>query len=340
MLYYIQKLFNFIYLGCQHRLGYKFPEVYLVPTLFLTPEEKNSHNSINKSINASSFSSFRSMDYNDNSCPKLKSNEAIISENERFKLILEDSGNLILKDDVRTMWESVSGYVPHAVSPFSLHLTPKCQLRITSQNGYVVWFSASRSEVGECFIDFDDLDKGRLVVRDSNRTEVWQSWPSELENNLGITFKRPFQHKYAPCDGEPLTYFHSLNVDKQLNSNESLTSQDGLWDFVVLKSRVVIRQLNVVKGTIYKSNRKLNSLIFKSNGILQANARNMAYEYKYIETKQGMDALKKSKLVISNYGDLSLIDDSNNILWELKLKDLNKKSYSELFKSKSPRLIN
>ena len=150
--------------GCQHRLGYKFPEVYLVPTLFLTPEEKNSHNSINKIVNRSKLISFRSIDYNNNTCTRLKSNEAIVSENGRFKLILEDSGNLIIKDDVRTMWESVSGYIPHTVSPYYLHLTPMCQLRITSKNGYAVWFSASRSEFGKCYIDIDDLNKGFVAT--------------------------------------------------------------------------------------------------------------------------------------------------------------------------------
>jgi hypothetical protein len=320
--------------GCQHRLGYKFPEVYLVPTLFLTPEEKNSHNSINKIVNRSKLISFRSIDYNNNTCTRLKSNEAIVSENGRFKLILEDSGNLIIKDDVRTMWESVSGYIIHSISPYYLQLTPMCQLKITSKNGYVVWFSASRSELmGKCYIDFDDLNNGRLVVRDSNKTEVWQSWPNQ-DNNLGITLRRPFQHKYVPCDGEPYVYIHSLNIDTQLNSTESLTSQNGLWDVIILRSRVVLRYLNVIKSVIFKSNRKLNSFIFKFNGILQINAKNVTYEYKYFESKL-IDDLKQSKLFISNHGDLSIIDKSNVIFWELKLKDANKKSLSDFFKLKN-----
>ena len=59
-------------IGCQHRQGYKFPEVYLVPTLFLTPEEENAHNSINKLIINSNLTLFRSMDSNNNACTRLK----------------------------------------------------------------------------------------------------------------------------------------------------------------------------------------------------------------------------------------------------------------------------
>ena len=323
-------------IGCQHKLGYKFPEIYLVPTIFLTPKEENNHNSISSLVNKSSLMSFRSMDYSNNVCTGLKSNEAIVSENERFKLILEDSGNLIIKDDVRTMWESVSGHIPHAVSPYFLNLTPMCQLRITSKNGYVIWFSAYQSKVGECYIDFDEFENGRLVVRDRNKTEVWQSWPTQ-NNNLGITFTRPFQHKYVPCDGKNLNYTHSLTIDNHLNIDESLTSQNGLWDFVILNSKLVIRHLNVIKGTIYKADRKLNGVVFKSNGMLQLNAKKLAYEYKYLDSNLINDALTKSKLVISNDGDLSITDDLNNILWKLKLKDLNKKSLSDLFKVKLPK---
>jgi len=307
-------------IGCQHRQGYKFPEVYLVPTLFLTPEEENAHNSINKLIINSNLTLFRSMDSNSNACTRLKSNEAIVSENERFKLILEESGNLIIKDDVRTMWESVSGYIPHTVSPYYLHLTPMCQLRITSKNGYAVWFSASRSEFGKCYIDIDDLNKGRLVVRDSNDTEVWQSWPTQ-DNNLGITLKRPLQHRYVPCDGESYKYRHSLNIDTQFNLTDSLTSQDGLWDLVIYKSKIVIRHLNIIKGTIYKSTKKLISFTYKSNGMLQINAKNFSEEKKYTESSL-KDSLKNSKLIISINGDLSIIDNSNKTLWELKLKSL------------------
>ena len=69
-----------------------------------------------------------------------------------------------------------------------------------------------------------------------------------------------------------------------MNIDESLTSQNGLWDFVILNSKLVIRHLNVIKGTIYKADRKLNGVVFKSNGMLQLNAKKLAYEYKYLDS--------------------------------------------------------
>jgi len=96
---------------CKHRLGYKFPEFYLVPTDFVTPEDKDAHNKLNQKINFIKDSFMMSLDYNFNSCHTLNSinHSGIISNNKRFKLILEENGNLIIKDNTRTMWESSSG---------------------------------------------------------------------------------------------------------------------------------------------------------------------------------------------------------------------------------------
>jgi hypothetical protein len=315
-------------IGCQHRLGYKFPEVYLVPTLFLTPEEDNNHNSINKSIIKSNLTSFRSMDYF-NTCTRLRSNEAIISNNGRFKLILEDSGNLIIKDDVRTMWESVSGFISHTVSPYYLQLTPMCQLRITSKNGYVVWISNSRSNEGGCFVDLNELDNGRLVVKDDKNLEIWQSWPTQ-NNNLGITFNRPVQYRYVPCDGKPYRNKQSLLINTQFNASQSLISQDTLWDFAFTKQKLVVRHLNVIKGTLCVTNGAIENVIFKSNGMLELNAKSLTYEYKYSESKD----LKNSKVTITNDGDLLITNDLNKNVWELKLKDINSTISKNSFKIK------
>jgi hypothetical protein len=268
------------------------------------------------------------MDAGFNSCTRLKSNEALISKSGRYKLILEESGNLILKDDVRTMWESVSGYIPHTVSPYYLHLTPMCQLRITSKNGYAIWYSGYRSNElggGGCFIDLNELEKGRLVVKDRNNTEIWQSWPTQA-NNLGITLKRPFQHRYVPCDGEPYKYRHRLDIDTHMNSTESLTSPDGLWDLVIYKSKIVLRHLNIIKSTLVESYQNIARIIFKSNGILQLHYSDAkSYDnYKFLNNINSNSRLTNSSLSISIYGDLLITDSLGNTLWTFKDKDLKK----------------
>lgn len=85
------------------RNGYKFPEVYLVPTNFITPEENNNHNSISDLVKMSDLKYILPIDF-ENHCTYLSSNNAILSPNKRFKMILEESGNLIIKDGTRTMW--------------------------------------------------------------------------------------------------------------------------------------------------------------------------------------------------------------------------------------------
>jgi len=107
-------------LVCQHNKGYKFPEVYLMPLKIKTNEDpKDKHNKIDKKVEIVKRSApiLMSLEFN-RSCDSLQSNTGIESKNKQFKLILEDSGNLLVKDGFRTMWESCSGHMPFAVGPY------------------------------------------------------------------------------------------------------------------------------------------------------------------------------------------------------------------------------
>ena len=87
-----------------------------------------------------------------------------------------------------------------------------------------------------------ELDNGRLVVKDDKNLEIWQSWPTQ-NNNLGITFNRPVQYRYVPCDGKPYRNKQILLINTQFNASQSLISQDTLWDFAFTKQKLVVRHL-------------------------------------------------------------------------------------------------
>jgi len=132
------------------------------------------------------------------------SNQALVSKNGRFKLILEDSGNLVIKD-YRTMWESISEFVPHAVGPFKLILSPIGNLVVVSSNEYIVWNSRVSTSFNNAVRPFTMtlLDEGRLVVTNMVGKEVWESWPMR-DMSFGLTYFRPLEYRYVPCHGNVL----------------------------------------------------------------------------------------------------------------------------------------
>ena len=106
--------------ACKHNKGYKFPEIYLMPLKIKTKEDsKDKHNKIDNKIKFLDRNPpvLMSLEHN-RSCDAIQSHFGIQSKNKQFKLILEDSGNLIVKDGHRTMWESCSAHMPYAVGPY------------------------------------------------------------------------------------------------------------------------------------------------------------------------------------------------------------------------------
>ena len=202
---------------CQHKFGYKFPEVYLLPILskesdFSTPFEDNSHNSISSMFQNIDNLVTKLYSMSSELCTGLPSNKAVIvSPNLRYKLYLEESGNLILKDGTRTMWESVSVNMPYAVGPYELLLAPSGNFLIRSKNGYIIWISVLKNKTVDSNYRLELLDDGRLVVLDDANIEVWESSPLR-EMSYGITFYRPVEYKFVPCHGKPFVNIKNLTT--------------------------------------------------------------------------------------------------------------------------------
>ncbi len=178
----------------------------------------------------------------------LPSNHALSSRNRRFKLILEDSGNLVIKDYDRTMWESVSGFIPHAVGPFKLIVSPIGNLIVISSNNYIVWNSRVSISLNNASRPFTMtiLDEGRLVITDMLDREVWESWPGR-DMSFGLTFIRPIEYRYVPCHGNGLRSKTALTTypSNILLNSDKLISKNGIWDLRIRGQKLVIYKLNV-----------------------------------------------------------------------------------------------
>jgi hypothetical protein len=64
------------------------------------------------------------------------------SPNGRFKLILQKSGNMVLKDGIRTMWESMTSDPWFSKAPFKLMLSNRGVLYVTDSWNKVIFSTA------------------------------------------------------------------------------------------------------------------------------------------------------------------------------------------------------
>lgn len=205
--------------GCNHASGYRFPEVYLVPTNFETLSDttgKDKHNSMPKNVKKRRGNQLLSIA---EGCDQvLEENDALVSKNGRFKFYLESSGNLVLKDVERTMWESSSGNLNFSKPPYEALLTPTGNLVVLDSVNDVVWTSKPNRKVNESLLKSDSWpllelsDKGKLsilynITADKDVDEdgvVWESWPTR-NLSLGATLLKRIAYEYVPCHGTKIS---------------------------------------------------------------------------------------------------------------------------------------
>ncbi|KAJ3128293.1 hypothetical protein HK101_005413, partial [Irineochytrium annulatum] len=121
------------------KLGFKFPYDSIYPSVIITdanePKQKDPHNSFPEGISSVATDTLTA-----NCSSFLGPNQSIVSANGRFALILRNTGNLLLKDGVRTMWESSTADLWYAVPPYRAGLsTVDGAFRVKDSENNVIW---------------------------------------------------------------------------------------------------------------------------------------------------------------------------------------------------------
>ena len=299
---------------CNHRFGYKFPEVYLVPTNFITPADNDKHNRIDDHVilmpPRNSTLVLKSLDVN---CERLEQNVGFQSPNGRFKLILEESGNLVIKDGSRTMWESTSGYLPFTEPPYKLILTPTGSLLILDAKRFVVWFSRNQNSTGPHELRL--LNEGKLVIKDATDNILWESWPLR-DMSSGITLFKKIIYTYCDCDGYVKEVLISDNEKNQLWNNYYLQSPNKRWRFGIMNRSIVGFQLDSVLKSTWFEMKELNYLNFTDTGRLVVyNERN---ETKWSDKLMIDDSTGPYKLILNNHCALKMFDRNSKLVWTKK----------------------
>lgn len=185
----------------RHFKGYKFPEIYLLPTNFETPKDKDEHNSIESSVVLLDQNKLMSLDRDCKN--ELKQNQGLQSPNKRFKLIMRQNGNLIIKDGFRTMWQTSTKGLPYAKAPYKLVINPTGNIMILDANSNVLWASVinkmiryEKNVTGPFTLEL--LNQGKLVLRDKFNQTIWDSWPTSF-NSIGSVFFIRMNYYYDKC---------------------------------------------------------------------------------------------------------------------------------------------
>jgi hypothetical protein len=161
--------------------------------------DSTTHNTLDLSIKYVDGNSFASE--NQQCGPIIVSGQGIKSPNGRFKLILQNSGNLVLKDGIRTMWESMTADVWFSKPPYSMRLSSRGVIYVTD-NWHKLIFSTTYPSFDNTQIpnmqpkntNFTLENSGEFLIRDSFNSSIYMNYFSFPDYNL---FAQPFFTCYA-----------------------------------------------------------------------------------------------------------------------------------------------
>ncbi|KAG0020409.1 hypothetical protein BGZ82_011604 [Podila clonocystis] len=187
--------------NCGNNKGYKYQEHYLVPTDFPTPDPglgpvRDPHNSI---IHATSYLPGDSFVSKDANCTDgIPSGSGLQSPNGRFKVILYPTGNMVIKDGLRTMWTTNTANMERTTGPFKMFLNDAGDLVIADATKRWIWLGENKVSRTTGPFKATITDAGKFVVTDSLGKDVWESWP---QNNISpaYMFMATARYCYDKC---------------------------------------------------------------------------------------------------------------------------------------------
>eukprot|EP00833_Pecoramyces_ruminatium_P011676 jgi/Orpsp1_1/1185708/evm.model.c7180000094908.1 len=166
----------------------------------------------------------------------LKQGQGIRSENKRFALILQETGNLIFKDNRVTIWESQTANVWFGQAPYTLHLHEDGTLQVLDKNSYIIFNTVNyennttnneenRSrEVNSINYRLEVLNSGTFRIMNSKGEEIWNLWKHKGMNEL---------IKYTEIQKRPL-----CNLTFRPNSLQYLSSSSKEVNHILVGERL------------------------------------------------------------------------------------------------------
>ncbi|KAJ3191577.1 hypothetical protein HK101_007591 [Irineochytrium annulatum] len=164
-------------------LGFKYPVDHLYPSVFRTepngPGQIDPHNSLPPNITY--FNRTITTDCNSS----ISQNQAILSPNGRFSLILRETGNLVLKDWERTMWESKTADMWYAQAPYTASFSLRGAFQIKDVMARLLW------EAGNAGDSLGVTSSGDVVIEDTVGRVIWSLRGDKNVTSSSSVFSNP-----------------------------------------------------------------------------------------------------------------------------------------------------
>ena len=169
----------------------KIIKVILIPKKYIYPLNFNTNLNINKKINEIDYSDLRVVieptikdEYTDRikmDCSvTLNQNMTLKSKNGKYKLYVQKSSNMVIKEDSRTMWSSMTANIELFEGPYHLAFSPIGEFILRDKNNYSIWQSLNAL----AFANNDKIDKSMtFYLSSSNERELF------VEDEEGTMYK-------------------------------------------------------------------------------------------------------------------------------------------------------
>ncbi|KAL6592779.1 hypothetical protein U3516DRAFT_852825 [Neocallimastix sp. 'constans'] len=150
--------------------GYAFPVEYVYPLSingnikadYEYYDKHNVHNTkVVKDLNTNTIEM--------NCSNRLNQNEALISENKKYRFYVQKTGNMVIKDNSRTTWSSNTANIDLFDGPYKIVFSPLGEIILRDKSNYSIWHSINPKPFNS-----------ELIVEDQYHNVYWSNWNKRL----------------------------------------------------------------------------------------------------------------------------------------------------------------
>ncbi|KAL6631909.1 hypothetical protein U3516DRAFT_656493 [Neocallimastix sp. 'constans'] len=186
--------------------GYAFPVEYVYPLSingnikadYEYYDKHNVHNiKVVKDLNTNTIEM--------NCSNRLNQNEALISENKKYRFYVQKTGNMVIKDNSRTTWSSNTANIDLFDGPYKIVFSPLGEIILRDKSNYSIWHSINPLAL----VDSENLlnsykfyltltNESELIVDDQYHNVYWSNWNKRLYDGH-IRFVNPVLYEITSC---------------------------------------------------------------------------------------------------------------------------------------------
>ncbi|KAL6589174.1 hypothetical protein U3516DRAFT_806842 [Neocallimastix sp. 'constans'] len=297
--------------------GYAFPVEYVYPLSingnikadYEYYDKHNVHNTkVVKDLNTNTIEM--------NCSNRLNQNEALISENKKYRFYVQKTGNMVIKDNSKTTWSSNTANIDLFDGPYKIVFSQLGEIILRDKSNYSIWYSINPYKF---YLTL--TNEGELIVEDQYHNVYWSNWNKRLYDGH-IRFVNPVLYEIT-------SYYNMyLNVTdtevKLINGNlnettiiQSCPKDEGVKELQLNNQGLFLICNNKTKKTIVSIDPKFDE---KGNNLNKYNRLSIEYR----------PNMKKPELMIFNVKNWEPIWKYSGIRYLSSIRQVNRPFYANI----------